>query len=160
MNLKKSKQGQEEIVGFALIIVIVAVILLIFLAYTLKNPKTEAVGSHEIEGFISSALQHRTDCSNNQGPLSIRELVFDCDSEDNCLDGRSTCEVLNSTLTEILKESWRVGEDMPMKGYQLKILRNSAVSMIISNGNITESYKAHVQDLGKDSTEVFFTAYY
>ncbi len=161
MILKKSKLGQEEMIGFGLIIVLVAVILLVFLAFSLKNPVKENVESYEIEGFISALLQHTTDCGNYRtSHLSIRELIIDCGQGETCLDNRDTCEVLNSTLSGILEQSWKVSGDRPTKGYQLKILRNEVVSQIIQKGNVTTSYKSHMQDLGRSSTQVLFTAYY
>ncbi|GBE19977.1 MAG TPA: hypothetical protein ENG87_04130 [Candidatus Pacearchaeota archaeon] len=156
-----NKRAQEEMVGFALIIIVVAVILLIFLSFSLRDSKKETVESYEIESFINAFLQHTTDCgSYRTSHLSIRELIFDCNSNEKCLDERDTCEVLNSTLVEILDENWKIGEDRPIKGYELKILRNSAVSMVIQKGDITKNYKGDFVDLGKASTEVYFTAYY
>ena len=48
-NSMSFKKAQEEIVGFSMIIVIVAVILLIFLSFSLKSPPKSEVESFEVE---------------------------------------------------------------------------------------------------------------
>ena len=116
----KSKRSQEEMIGFALIIVLVAVILLIFLGFSLRSPQNETIESYEVESFIQAFLQYTTDCKDNLEFLSIKKLIFACSDRETCLDRRDTCEVLDSTLKGILEESWKVGENLPYKGYTLQ----------------------------------------
>ena len=72
--------------------------------------------------------------------------------------------VLNSTLEGIVRESWPVGEDRPIKGYELKITTNQEELISFTDGNITRNYKGAIQLLpfpgGTDSIDVFFRAYY
>lgn len=152
------KRAQEEMVGFALIIIVVAVIILIFLGFSLKDSNKEAVESYEVESFIQSFLQYTTDCRDNLEPLSVQSLIDDCKLDRLCLDGRETCEVLNSTLKGIVEESWKIGEDRPIKGYELMILSNGEEMLKFNAGNITVNSKSSVQFL-KD-TDVLFTAHY
>lgn len=162
----KYNKGQEEMIGFALIIIIVAVILLVFLTLSLRNKSKEGVESYEVESFIQAVLQYTTECrdSNDLEFLSIQKLIFDCSNEEQCLDERNSCEVLNSELANIIEESWQVGEDRPVKGYSLKITENEVeeVLPVIEQGNITANYKTGVQDFSKPgkTIEIFFTAYY
>ncbi|MBU4116158.1 MAG: hypothetical protein KKG94_00235, partial [Nanoarchaeota archaeon] len=72
------KRSQEEIVGFALIIIIVAVILLIFLGFYLRAPQKEIIESYEIESFIQSFLQYTSDCESNLEFLPVKNLIFAC----------------------------------------------------------------------------------
>ena len=51
----------------------------------------------------------------------MQKLIFSCDNNDVCMSGKSACEIMNSTLKEISENSWKVGEDTPIKGYQLRI---------------------------------------
>jgi hypothetical protein len=150
-------------IGFALIIIIVSVILLVFLGFSLREPQKELVESYEVESFIQGFLQYTTDCrdSGNLEYLSIRKLIFDCNNREKCLDGRESCEVLNSTLTGIVKESWKI-EKRPVKGYELKIISNEAEMLVLKEGNITKNYKGSMQDFrtSGNSFEIFFTAYY
>lgn len=162
-NILRRKQGQEEMVGFALIMIIVAVILLIFLSFSLRKTEKEIVESYEVESFIQAFLQYTTDCRDNLEYLSIQKLIFDCYDKKICIDEKKTCEVLNSTLKEIMKESWKVEGDRPVKGYELKIIVDESEEMlIIKEGNITQNSKGATEPFsrsGKDY-EIFFNAYY
>ena len=158
----KNKFGQEEIVGFALIIIIVAVILLIFLGFSLRNQQKEIVEDYEVDSFIQSFLQYTTDCEDNLEYLSIQKLIFNCYDREICLDKRDACDVLNSTLKDIVKESWNVEGDRPVKGYELRIIIDEEEILLLEEGNITKNYKESMQDFsksGKDS-EIYFKAYY
>lgn len=156
----KNKTAQEEMIGFALIIIIVAVILLVFLGFFLKNSQKEDIESYEVDSFIQAFLQYTTDCRdyNELEYLSIQKLIFDCANEKKCLDDRRACEVLNSTLTEIVEESWKVGEDRPIQGYELKIASNEEEILLLKKGNITKNYKGSAQYLPKE-VDIYFIAY-
>ena len=159
------RKAQEEMVGFALIIIIVAVILLVFIGFSLRNPQKENIESYEIESFIQAFLQYTTNCRdlNNLEYLSVQDLIFDCSNNEKCLDERDTCEVLDSTLTGIVEESWKVDGDRPVKGYELNITRNGIeVIPSLNKGDITKNYKGSTQDFvkGGNSIEIFFIAYY
>src|SRR3989338_7985995 len=56
------KRSQEEMVGFALIIILVSIILLVFLAFSLSKSKTESTESYEVNSFLQSTLQYTTAC--------------------------------------------------------------------------------------------------
>jgi len=60
--MKYNKKAQEEMVGFALIIIVVAVILLVFLSIGLRKDGREDVESYEVASFIQSLLQYHTSC--------------------------------------------------------------------------------------------------
>jgi len=157
----KKNRAQEEMVGFALIIIIVSVILLVFLGFMLRKPQTELVESYEVNSFLQSMLQYTTDCRDNLEYCSVQKLIFDCNNNEMCLDGRNTCDVLNSTLSGIVEESWKI-QDRPVKGYELKILVNEGEMLVLKQGNVTRNYKGSVQPFERagSSIEVYFTAYY
>ena len=159
---KKSKHAQEEIIGFALIIIIVAVILVIFLGFSLRNSQKELVESYEVESFIQTFLQYTTDCRNNLEYLSIQKLIFECNNNGKCLDGKDSCEVLNSTLKEIVGIGWGIGETAPTKAYELKINSGDNGIILIEEGNKTSNYKGSMQDFsrGGNLIEIRFIAYY
>ena len=160
-----SKKAQEEMVGFALIIVLVSVIVLIFLGLSLRDSQKETIESYEVESFIQAFLQYTTDCGDyRDSHLSVQKLISTCSQEEVCLDERDSCDVLNSTLTEIVEESWKVEGDRPIKGYELEIVLEDGTRIIplISKGNSTGNSKGVLQPfapLGEDY-EVYFTAYY
>jgi len=161
----KGKRAQEEMIGFALIIILVAIILLVFLGVSLRSPQKENVESYEVKSFVQAFLQYTTDCrdSNDLRYFSIKDLIFSCNRNEKCLNERNTCEVLNFTLTGITEESWKVEGDRPVKGYELKILKDDTETiLIIEKGNVTKNYKSSMQDFSKSgsSFDIFFTAYY
>lgn len=163
--MKNRKKAQEEIVGFALIIILVSVILLIILGFSLRKPGKEAVQSYEAGSFIQTFLQYTSDCSNSIEYLSIQKLIFSCNSQETCNDERNTCDILNSTLTEIIEKSWKVSQKTPVKGYKVEIIsKNSEIKQIlfIKKGNETKNYESSIQSFTKNSVDydITFTAYY
>jgi len=158
------KKGQEEMIGFALIIVLVAVILLIFLGFYLRGGQKESVESYEVNSFIQAFLQYTTDCKDHLEFLSIQKTIFSCDSNEECSDGRNPCDVLKSTLSDILEKSWKVEANItPIKGYELIILVDEEKERVsIKEGEKTNNYKGSFQDFsrsGKDY-EIYFNVYY
>ena len=161
--LNKKKKAQEEIVGFALIIIIVAVILLFFLNFYIRSGEKESVDNYEVGSFIQAFLHYTTDCEEDYLEyLSIQDLILECDDDALCLDDRRTCDVLNSTLRDIVNKAWRVGENYPVKGYELKITANEIEILSFMEGNTTGNYKGAEQPLPKsgDLIKIFFRAYY
>ncbi len=149
-------------VGFALIMIIVAVILLIFLGLSLNNSQKEAVESYEVESFLQATLQYTTNCEDYLGYLTIKEIVFDCSEGRTCLNEKNSCEVLKNTLEKLVEESWKIGEDRPVKGYDLQINSNEQELLSFTKGNQTSNSKGSLQDLTKSGNqiEIYFTAYY
>lgn len=160
MNL--NKKAQEEMVGFALIVVIVAVIILIFLGFTIRNKSNTDTQNYEVESFLQAVLQYTTDCEDYLGYLSVKELIIECERGRNCLDERDSCELLNLTLNKITEESWKIEGDRPVKGYSLNITSNQEEVLLISGGNFTKNSKGAIQDFSKsgNSIEITFSAYY
>ena len=156
-----SKRAQEEIVGFALIIIIVSVILLFFLSLSLRSSNRMEIQSYEVEGFIQALLQHTSDCEDDLEFLSVQDLIFSCDNNEVCLDGTNVCDAMNLTLTNICENSWNVGENTPIEGYELRILSDE-MDFLIDKGNITQNYKGAMQDFVKrgEDYEVSFKVYY
>jgi len=160
--LNKKKKAQEEMVGFALIIIIVAVILLFFINFYIRSGEKESVESYEADSFIQAFLHYTTECEDYLEYLSIQKLIFECNDDALCLnDDKEACDILNSTLKNIVDKTWKVGEDMPVKGYELKITANEEEIPFISfmGGNITGNYRGAVQLL-PESIDVSFRAYY
>lgn len=148
------KQGQEEIVGFAVIIIIVAVILLILLGFLLSgNSDKEAVQNYEIESFISASLQYTSICEDQIEFLSIQKLISACEEGKSCLNERDSCEVLNETIRGIMENGWNVGNQSSIKGYLLKILVDGQEKLIFQEGNETNNYKGALQDFAKSGRE-------
>jgi len=115
----KNKKGQEEIVGFVLIIVLVVVISLIFLAISLKKPQ-EKLENTELETFVQSSLKYTTICYESpEKRQNVKDLIVSCNSGGKCLSNKTACSVLNETVSDMMKKSWKVGTSV--KAYNLKI---------------------------------------
>lgn len=146
MDKEIKKKGQEEMVGFALIVILVAVIGLVFLAFSL-NKHQSAVESYQAESFVQSVIQYTTQCKDYYGFVSVGDLVSMCQSGSPCVnDGSDSCQVLNSTLKGILDTAWPVGKGSPYKGYSLEISSNNAKTpILVKAGNVTSNSEGAIQ---------------
>jgi hypothetical protein len=158
-----NKKAQEEIAGFAIILVLVGVILLAFLANSLKQNDKENVNSYEADNFLQSALQQTTNCAVNGEYRDIKNLIFDCESGAYCESGQDTCDILENTLRTMVTKSWRIGEGQLYTGYDLYIELNG-LNLIdtITDGETAPNFYPGKQDFAKggDEVRVEFTIYY
>lgn len=142
-----NKKAQEEIVGFVLIVVIMAVILLIILGVSLRSDKNIQKESKEISQFLESTMEYTSDCAINYEPdyAKIGDLIEKCYSKAKCSSGKNTCDVLRETLNDILDSSWKVGPDRPIKGYLFNATYETNLTheniVILSKGECKGSYK-------------------
>lgn len=154
MGKRLNKHGQEEIVGFAVILIIVAVILLILLSFLLGGGSDkEAVQNYEVGSFISASLQYTTECEDQIEYLSLQKLISACEDGRNCLDGKDSCEALNETMRYIMDKSWDVGSQSSIKGYLLRITVNGQEKLLFKEGNETNNYKGALQDFSKSGKD-------
>jgi len=161
---KNAYKGQEEIVGFALIIIIVAIVLLVFLSISLKSDNKEIVESYEIESFIQATLQHTSECIRSDGAefLNVQKLILGCNDEDLCSDDKSNCEILNKTLNEIMDSSWKFGQTRPIKGRKIEIISDGKDILYLEQGIKTGNIKGAVQEFYRSGNEIVinFEVYY
>jgi hypothetical protein len=145
------KKGQEEIVGFVLIVVIIAVVFVIFLGIKLRNPEPAQRESEVLYQFIESSMEQTTDCviRENGKNVALNELIGECYSfNNNCLNGRTSCDIATDTFKELLKATWKVGPQEVYKGYEItaEYHRNSSSVEVndevfsIIEGNCSNSY--------------------
>lgn len=115
------KKGQEEMVGFVLIVVIVAVVFVVLLAIFLRSPKTESQ-NQEVNQFLGSMMGYTTDCALGYEPnyLTLGEVMAGCYAGKNCLNGNNTCDELNRTVSEIIKKSYGMGPTAYYNGYRFE----------------------------------------
>jgi len=149
-----NKKGQEEIIGFVVIIVIVAIAMVVLLWFLINSPSENTVEDFEVESFIQTALQYTTDCEDFVEFLSVQDLIISCEENDKCLDERSSCVVLNEILTNIIENSWKVGEESAVKGYKMKIFVDDLEKITMEKGNVTTAnYKGAFQDFARAGTD-------
>lgn len=155
-----SRKAQEEMVGFAMIVIIVAIIILIFISFSINRNVQEPLESYEVNSFISSTLQYTSDCQDYISYLSLQKVILKCADKEKCLDGKEACEVLNETLIQITQSSWKLERGGLTKGYVLNITEKEKSIYLIKEGNLTSNYKGSMQALGRDEIQIFFTVYY
>lgn len=147
-------------VGFALIIIIVAVLLMIFFSVSMKKTNEDLTESYEPQKFIQAILSYTTDCevdySNNYH--NLRRLIFDCKDKKPCLDERDSCDVLNQTLKGLLESSWTVGIENPNKGYLLNMTVEGEEVLSFEGGNKTNINQGTSQIL-PEGLEIRFIVY-
>lgn len=118
------KKGQEEAVGFVVVVVLVAVVFVIFLGFSSHdtsniNPKT----SQDLRHFLESVRVYTTDCElTEHTPIAFKDLINACYAGKTCTSGKKACDTLNTTATTILTAAFPVGKDTPTKGYRFNIV--------------------------------------
>lgn len=126
------KKAQEEIVGFVLIIVLVAIIALVFLGISIRKP-VEKLPSNEVDSWIQAAKRYSTECySSPELRKDLKDLIVSCSLRDACFDGRDSCAVLEGTLRNLLQDSWMPGEDSPVKAYNFEARNVDTNQTVIS----------------------------
>lgn len=144
--MMKKKKGQEEIVGFVLIVVILAIAIVIFLGIKLRNPEPSQKESEILYQFIESSMEQTTECVIRQNSRALHELIKECHSFDNnCMNGKGSCDVAKDTIKEITDSAWDVGPEYPYKGYEIlaEYSTNSSGSeeiLVVSSGNCANNY--------------------
>lgn len=154
-----SKKAQEEMVGFALILIILGAVLLVFLSFGTRDKTSSFTEDYETASFVQTLQEYITTCAvyNPRSFASVRELIRHCSTYEYCYDGSLSCDVLNETISEILNNSWSVGEDYPRKGYLLNLTYRGEEMFSFSEGNITKIYKGTTQELV--NSEIVFNVY-
>ncbi len=125
------RRGQEEIVGFVVIIILVAVIFLVFLGILIRQGPSEGqFESVELSQFLESLMEQTSECAISYEPAfsDVGELLEKCYSGAGCISGKSACEELNSTIGEALELSWDIGADKSEKGYIFEAVYKSGAT--------------------------------
>jgi len=150
--LKRIRKGQEEMVGFVLIIVLVMIIILVFVAFSLRKGSSKAVESFEVDSFIQAIKQFTTDCAigTETKYRSIDQLASNCQTGDRCYDGRNSCDVLELELRNLLNKGWNSQDRGAIKGYYLIIKTDDEIIVNITEGNTTRNYKGPTSGLNDE----------
>ena len=130
-NKMKSKNGQEEMIGFVLIIVIVAIVGVIFLGIMIRTQDSNLGSkSEKINSLIGSLSQITTKCEIPESKLkNVSELIEECTqvrlcstcNGETCGTTSSSCEVLENTLRSAMAESYVVSGGSYVRYYNLSV---------------------------------------
>jgi hypothetical protein len=114
------KKAQEEMVGFVLIMLVVAVIFLVFLGIYLRSGPPEPRETTEISQFLDAMLEVSTDCTISGSQKDVADLISICagDESKTCESGDKVCEVARETIIEMTESTWTFSQDSPKTGYK------------------------------------------
>jgi len=140
----RNKKGQEEMVGFVLIVVIVTIAVLVLLIFSMRRP-SGLEASQEVENFIQASTYFTTDCKLAGNDLSLKKLIVACQNTERCSNDKDACESLKFNMNNLIESGFSRGY---YQGYELKIYSVSEeineTKMIIDakSGNLTGSWQA------------------
>ncbi len=109
MNIN-SKKGQNETVGFVLIVMLVVIVAVIFLGIALRKDSPNIATDAEIQNFLTASSQYTSKCYLDNVPKyrRITDLEKDCNYKNfeqiKCPEGMNACDVLNKTYSDLLQE--------------------------------------------------------
>ncbi|MFA5019531.1 MAG: hypothetical protein WC533_00350 [Candidatus Pacearchaeota archaeon] len=125
MKAKKIK-AQEEMVGFVLIVVLVAIVGIVLLGIYLRKPNSTTIQeSNELSAFLTGIKPVTTGCERLGSFQTIESLVDLCYRRQSCENGEDTCKYLENTIKEILNNSFDVGEESYRRYYEMKLYTGS-----------------------------------
>ena len=130
-----NRKGQEEITGFAIVVVVVAVLGLVLLVLAIKTaPSSVSTDNYYVRQFLDSSMKVSSECTlrSNIDYAELREIVQECSGAPSkeCGNGKKVCDELNTVFSEIIERGLKVGPDRPYKGFNVNVTFES------ENGNI------------------------
>ena len=146
MKIMKQKKGQEEMMGFVLIVLVIVIMGLVFFAFSArKHGDSVWQKSSETDDLLSSMLAYTTDCRVSGSNISIKELIRACSEspKDVCRNTQeNVCEKANKTLNEMLSALNINVADKPIHGYNLTVATSDndnevPLPIMVSIGNQT-----------------------
>ena len=114
-------RGQQEMVGFILIVVLVMIGLMVFLIISLRT-SPDTADSLEVENMLSAIMGHTTECAIPAEPYykTFEDLFKSCYDNDDCAGTIGpACEYLNETLGEILEDL--MATEAKVSAYQMDV---------------------------------------
>jgi len=148
MKFTNMKRGQEEIVGFVIIVVIVALIGVFLLSFSLKNNTSTATQSSEVRQFLGSMMEYTGNCSTDQegtnNELRMNLIACGGNSQITCLSGENVCDSARNTAKQLLSASFKVSNETAIRGYEFSADFDGLSKNIVNvtAGDCSGSYKA------------------
>lgn len=111
-------KGQQEMVGFILIVVVVMIGLMVFLVISLRTFETET-NNPAVDDMLSAIMTHTTECVIPVKPYykTFEDLFLHCFENSECSGvDKPACEYLNESLRPLLEDL--VATDATISAYQ------------------------------------------
>lgn len=146
------KRGQEEIVGFVAIIILLAIVFLVFIVFSLSKPTEDVRANTDVYYFLQSSMEVTSTCATgfDANYLKVSDLFIACQQNRACLSGEPACKSLNNTVIELLDQGFPVDGERKTQGYSFEARYERNVSsetqqgtrfMELKQGNCTQSVR-------------------
>jgi hypothetical protein len=133
----KSK-GQQEIVGFVLIVVIVMIAMMVFLIISVRD-SGEEISSVGVSNMLDVLMKTTTECAVVYEPDydDFEDLFKSCYKEDGCSNlDRPACEYLNESFMDVISSV--VQSDASILGWSVDFFERDGVGILRwEEGNCT-----------------------
>jgi len=119
--MQRAKRAQMEIMGLAIIMILVALGLLFAVQWMTKSPKQQVQRAKEsvlAANFLNTMLSTTTDCNKR----TVRELLQDCaltSGITKCPDGKDSCTESHDIMAQLFDQTfkqWNLKYHFAMKG--------------------------------------------
>jgi len=134
-------KGQQEMVGFILIVVLVMIGMMVFLVISLRD-SPENKGSLEVGNILDAIMKHTTECAIVYEPDydNFEDLFKSCHQGDVCNNlNESACDYLNESLQVVISDLMK--SEASVSAYQLDFFVKDDEGQLgllqISDGNCT-----------------------
>ncbi|MSS74694.1 hypothetical protein EXS73_00560 [Candidatus Pacearchaeota archaeon] len=133
------KRGQEEIVGFAVLLVVLAIVGVILLGMYLRSPVPESSTFPEGGSFLDALPQVTSSCAlTGDRLISVHELLVQCIMQPGkqCASEELICTVMNNTLHSLVTQAFPIGSRI--EGYRFTVSEPDTPPVVtLSAGNCT-----------------------
>lgn len=149
--MENKKKGQQEMVGFVLIVVLVMVGLMIFLVISLRQDKVTE-NDVEVKNLLSAMMKYTTECAVVAEPQydTLEGLFKSCYSTKRCKNlNKGSCDYLNETLKDVVEAM--LASEATINAYQIDFLSKDDEGeqgiMRILEGNCTGEVASAQRDV-------------
>ncbi len=150
-----NKKGQEESMGFVVIIMLVLVVGIVFLGFSLRQNKTVVQQQQELSDMTWAVLSYTTNCTISGEARSIWDLSKDCDvrpSQACDVGDDDVCAALNKTLYRVLTSIIGTNASITNRyvhAYEFSIATGSGKTSV-KQGNRTGNYFTYLTFIPRD----------
>jgi hypothetical protein len=148
-----NKKGQEELVGFGIIVAIVMIVLMLFMVFYFSRSKEVSFNSQEVSSFLEASLQTKTTCEDLFEFKSVLDVIVMCDRNERCLNEEDACEIMERYLSEMVKKGFRVEQNY-VKGYLLEVYNKEGILFEESFGNKSLNIKSANKEIIRTNGEI------
>lgn len=154
-----NRKGQNEMVGFVLIVVLVMIALVVFMVISLRTDN-DASESLAVENMISSVMRTSTECAIVFEPDydNFEDLIRSCYGNKRCKNGEMACDYLNESLGEVMESV--VATEATISGYRVSVFHKNEEEfdylVDFYEGNCSSSLKGSQRAIATSSGSLVF----